>query len=77
MWTDLDIVGQDSRIIVQVKIERDLMTLLPKSQWIKFSYRQATHGRTVCIARLTDLSRCFLALLQLCECSSTDEDRRT
>lgn len=44
-----------------VKIERDLMALLPKSQWIKFSYRLAQHGRTVCTARLTDLSRCFLA----------------
>lgn len=44
-----------------VKIERDLMALLPKSQWINFSYRLAQHGRTVCTARLTDLSGCFLA----------------
>lgn len=44
-----------------VKIERDLMALLPKREWIKFSYRLAMHGRSVCTARLSDLSRCFLA----------------
>lgn len=43
-----------------VKIERDLMALLPKREWIKFSYRLAMHGRKVCTARLVDLSRCFL-----------------
>jgi endonuclease-3 len=34
-----------------VKIERDLMELLPKNQWIDFSHRMIHHGRRVCNAR--------------------------
>ena len=34
-----------------VKIERDLMTLLPKRRWIEFSHELIHHGRQICIAR--------------------------
>lgn len=34
-----------------VKIERDLIELLPKKEWIDFSHRMIHHGRAVCKAR--------------------------
>ena len=34
-----------------VKVERDLMGLLPKKEWIDFSHRIIYHGRAVCSAR--------------------------
>ncbi len=33
------------------KIEIDLMSLLPKSEWINFSHRMIWHGRRICAAR--------------------------
>ena len=34
-----------------VKVEQDLMQLLPKSDWIYYSHRMIHHGRQVCKAR--------------------------
>jgi endonuclease III len=34
-----------------VKIERDLMKSVPRSQWVDLSHRLILHGRRVCIAR--------------------------
>ena len=34
-----------------VKIERDLMQLLPKSEWFNFTYRMIDYGRAICPAR--------------------------
>ncbi|MEX0819998.1 MAG: endonuclease III [Pirellulaceae bacterium] len=34
-----------------VKIERDLMELLPRTEWIDYSHRLIHHGRRVCRAR--------------------------
>ena len=34
-----------------VKVERDLMEILPKKQWIDYSHRMIHHGRQVCNAR--------------------------
>lgn len=34
-----------------VKVERDLVQLLPKKEWIEFSHRMIYHGRQVCSAR--------------------------
>lgn len=34
-----------------VKIEFDLMELVPKEKWIKFSHQMIWHGREVCTAR--------------------------
>jgi endonuclease-3 len=34
-----------------VKIERDLMSLLPRSEWFDFTYRMIEYGRRICPAR--------------------------
>lgn len=47
-----------------VKIERDLMKLLPEKEWIDFSHRLIHHGRRICIARRPLCERCVL--LELC-----------
>jgi endonuclease-3 len=43
-----------------VKIERELMGLLPESEWIDFSHRMIWHGRRVCTARKAFCERCVL-----------------
>ncbi len=43
------------------KIERDLMALLPRSEWIDFSHRLIWHGRRVCGARKPRCDDCLLA----------------
>ncbi|MGC9966312.1 MAG: endonuclease III [Syntrophobacteraceae bacterium] len=40
------------------KIERDLMALIPKEKWIKFSHQLIQHGRRICIARKPKCSIC-------------------
>jgi endonuclease III len=44
-----------------VKIERDLMKVIPKSEWISFSHRLIQHGRKVCNARKPLCGVCTLA----------------
>ncbi len=44
-----------------VKIERDLMKLLPQVDWENFSIRMIYHGRAVCKARNPLCSQCKLA----------------
>ena len=44
-----------------VKIEQDLMRLLPKREWIDFSHRMIAHGRQVCLARKPKCDVCPLA----------------
>lgn len=41
-----------------VKIESELMALLPKKQWRRFSHALILHGRNVCIARKPLCRRC-------------------
>lgn len=43
------------------KIERDLMALLPDTEWIDFSHRLVWHGRKVCNARKPKCDECLLA----------------
>lgn len=43
-----------------VKIEFDLMKLLPKEQWIAYNIQIITLGRTICIARNPKCEECFL-----------------
>lgn len=45
-------------------IERDLMAMLPKKEWIDFSHRLIHHGRGICIARRPKCTEC--PLLKLC-----------
>ena len=44
-----------------VKIEKDLMEILPEDEWIDFSHRLIQHGRRVCVARKPRCGDCFLA----------------
>jgi endonuclease III len=44
-----------------VKIERDLMELLPRRTWIDFSHRLIHHGRQICLARRPKCDECTLA----------------
>jgi endonuclease-3 len=43
-----------------VKIEFDLMRLLPKEQWIPYNIQIITLGRTICTARNPKCEECFL-----------------
>ncbi|HMG57106.1 MAG TPA: endonuclease III, partial [Kofleriaceae bacterium] len=46
-----------------VKIEQDLMRLVPRDQWSIFAHRLIWHGRRVCHARKPDCENCALAPL--------------
>ena len=43
-----------------VKIEEDLMKLIPQKEWTVFSHRLIYHGRQICIARKPKCSECRL-----------------
>jgi endonuclease III len=42
------------------KIERDLMALVPRREWIRFGHWLIWHGRRVCFARRPDCGQCAL-----------------
>ena len=44
-----------------VKIERDLMMVVPQSEWTAFSHGLILHGRRVCFARKPACDGCELA----------------
>jgi len=46
-----------------VKVERDLMDLIPKKEWTMFGHRMIHHGRQVCHARRPLCEGCGLAKL--------------
>ncbi|MEK7649739.1 MAG: endonuclease III [Patescibacteria group bacterium] len=43
-----------------VKIEQDLMALLPKKEWFSATYRIIDHGRAICKAQRPECARCPL-----------------
>src|SRR5205085_9241200 len=43
-----------------VKIERDLMKIVPKEKWIMFSHQLIHHGRALCTARRPRCAECQL-----------------
>ncbi|MGI9428527.1 MAG: endonuclease III [Bythopirellula sp.] len=43
-----------------VKVERELMELLPKKEWIMFSHRMIHHGRAICSARRALCDECSM-----------------
>jgi len=43
-----------------VRIEQDLMALLPQKEWTKFAHRLILHGREVCVARKPKCGECSL-----------------
>lgn len=51
-------------------IERDLMQIIPKSEWINFSHRLIHHGRQTCIARRPKCTACDL--LKFCPRTELD-----
>lgn len=54
-----------------VRIERDLMRLLPQSDWENWSIRLIYHGRAICKAKKPDCSACTLA--DLCPSAVNNE----
>ena len=46
------------------KVERDLMGILPKSEWVNFAHCLIHHGRRICIARRPKCTEC--PVLKLC-----------
>ena len=57
------------------KIERDLMELVPRKEWIHFSHLLIAHGRMVCKARLPLCAECVVE--KLCPSSLLKPKRRT
>jgi len=47
-----------SREKVPDKIERDLMKVVPKKDWLDFNYLLVNHGRTFCSARKPHCKEC-------------------
>jgi endonuclease III len=43
-----------------VKIERDLMEIVPRKEWMEISYLLIEHGRKICKARKPDCKNCVL-----------------
>lgn len=52
-----------------VKVEQDLMQVLPQKKWIEFSHQMIYHGRQICIARNPRCADCTLERL----CNSSDK----
>lgn len=46
-----------------VKVEIDLIKVIPKNDWILYSHLMIDHGRAVCKARTPDCKNCFLTAL--------------
>ena len=46
-----------------VKVERDLMALLPRKDWLDFNVLLVEHGRALCLARKPKCPECFLETL--------------
>ena len=46
-----------------VKIEQDLMKVVPRSDWIDWSHLMIYHGRAVCVARRPDCPNCPVRML--------------
>ena len=46
-----------------VKIEQDLVKIIPKDRWIRFSHQIILHGRALCMARGPECEECELSSL--------------
>ncbi len=42
------------------KIEKELMEILPKKEWLSFPYLMQAHGRKICVARKPKCEECIL-----------------
>lgn len=52
-----------------VKVERDLVKVIPQARWIQFSHELIHHGRQVCVARKPRCAECSLERV----CNSKDK----
>ena len=52
-----------------VKVERDLMAIIPQDRWIGFAHQLIHHGRQICEARRPKCADCSLETL----CNSSDK----
>jgi endonuclease-3 len=52
-----------------VKVEQDLMKVIPQTKWIDFSHQMIFHGRQICVARNPRCADCTLERL----CNSSDK----
>jgi endonuclease III len=43
-----------------VKIEQDLMQIVPQDEWVDFAHRMIHHGRQICIARKPKCPQCSM-----------------
>jgi len=43
-----------------LKVEKDLMKIVPHRDWIDYSHMVILHGRAICVARRPDCANCFL-----------------
>jgi endonuclease-3 len=57
-----------------VKVEHDLMALLPPAEWTMFSHRMIFHGRQVCFARKPNCPACSLA--EICPKIGVDKPKK-
>jgi len=48
-----------------VKVEFDLMPLVPRERWVKFSHQMIWHGRQICTAKKPNCPGC--PLLPYCD----------
>jgi endonuclease-3 len=55
----LDLTREDS----PVKVERDLIAILPQERWISFSHQLIHFGRQICVARKPKCGQCPMAEL--------------
>ncbi|MDP9338356.1 MAG: endonuclease III [Acidobacteriota bacterium] len=62
-----------SRKTEPVKIEQDLMAVIPQNKWIQFSHQLIWHGRRVCVARKPRCVDCNLEKI----CYSVDKTMST
>jgi len=46
-----------------VKVERDLLALVPKADWLDFNFLLVEHGRAICQAKKPRCPECFLRRL--------------
>ena len=52
-----------------VKVEQDLMGIIPRERWIAFSHELIHHGRQICVARTPKCADCTLERI----CNSRDK----
>ena len=52
-----------TRNVEPVKIEQDLMKVIPQTKWIDFSHQIIHHGRAICIARKPKCAECNMETL--------------